>query len=88
MDEEIEPRPITYIPELLRQDLPAQGCVAKLTLRDGRTIPGVCVDSKGFIYGVLVKITVDAKKNPIDFLEEEIVKVQKLPEIPEDYHII
>ncbi|NET48289.1 MAG: hypothetical protein F6K09_06100 [Merismopedia sp. SIO2A8] len=88
MDEEIELRPITYIPELLRQDLPAQGCMAKLTLRDGRVISGVCVDSKGLLYGVLVKKTVNGKKNPIDFLGEEIVKVQELPEIPESYHII
>ncbi len=88
MDEEVEPRPIIYIPESLRSGLPVQGCILKLTLCDGRTIPGVCIDSKGMIYGVLMHKLVDAKQNSIDFHEEEIIAVQIQTEISSDYHFI
>lgn len=84
----VESRPVTYIPDFLRQDLPTQGCMLRLTLRSGRVIPGVCVDSKGFIYGVLVSTTVDANDNPINFAEEEIDKVELIKEIPEGYQIV
>lgn len=88
MIEDIEPRPIIYIPELLRIGLPVQGCILKLTLCNGRIIPSVCIDSKGMIYGVLVQKSVEARQNPIDFLEEEIVAVKILPEIPSNYHVV
>jgi hypothetical protein len=88
MIEDIEPRPIIHIPELLRLGLPTQGCVITLTLRDGRNIPGVCIDSKGMIYGVLKHKSVDARQNPIDFLEEEIASIQILSEIPSSQHFV
>lgn len=88
MPEDIEPRPIIYIPELLRLGLAAQGCIVELMLRNSRIIPGVCIDSKGMIYGVLVQKSVEARQNPIDFLEEEIVAVKILPEIPSTYHVV
>jgi hypothetical protein len=31
---------------------------------------------------------VEARQNPIDFLEEEIVAVKILPEIPSNYHVV
>jgi hypothetical protein len=88
MYEEVEPRPIVYIPELLRSGLPVQGCILKLTLCSGRTIPGACIDSKGMIYGVLVQKLVDVMPNPVDFYAEEIIAVQVLNEISSDYHFI
>jgi hypothetical protein len=88
MIEDIEPRPIIYIPELLRLGLPAQGCNIKLTLRNGRIISGVCIDSKGMIYGVLKNKSVDVRQNPIDFLEKEIASIQVLTEIPSTHHFI
>jgi hypothetical protein len=88
LPEDIEPRPIVYIPELLRLDLPAQGCILELTLQNGRIIPGVCVDSKGMIYGVLVQRSIEARQNPINFLEEEIVAVEILLEVPSAYHVV
>jgi hypothetical protein len=88
MIEDIEPRPIIYIPELLRLGLPTQGCAIKLTLRDGRIIPGVCIDSKGMIYGVLKHKSTDARQNPIDFLASEIVSIQILTKIPSRYHFV
>jgi hypothetical protein len=87
MIEDIEPRPIIHIPELLRLGLP-QGCAITLTLRNGRIIPGVCIDSKGMIYGVLKHKSVDARQNPIDFLEEEIASIQILTEIPSSYRFV
>jgi hypothetical protein len=88
VSEDIEQRPIIYIPESLRLGLPAQGCVLELTLHDGRTIPGVCIDSKGMIYGVLVQKSVDERQNPIDFFQEEIASVKILAEIPSNYHFV
>ncbi len=87
MEGDIEPRSIIYIPESLRLGLPKY-CALELMLCDGRIISGVCMDSKGMIYGVLVQKTVDARKNPIDFLAQEIVSVRILTETPSDYHFV
>ncbi len=88
MNEDVEPRPIIYIPESLRLGLPSEGCILELTLRNGRTIPGVCVDSKGMIYGVLVQKSVNSRQSPINFLEEEIIAVRMLDEVPSGYHFV
>lgn len=78
-------RPTLYIPEHLQTEWPKQGCTLALTLHDGQHIPGVCIDSKRMIYGVLIETGSDPKPNPMDFSASDIATVQVLSEIPPGY---
>lgn len=88
MNEEIEPRPIIHIPDALGRDLPKQGSVLELRLRDGRIDPIVCIDSKGMIYGVLVHDAVDPQRNPINFRGDDIISVRVVTDIPANHHFV
>ena len=88
MNEEIESRPIIYIPDALRRDLPQQGSVLALGLRNDSIDPIVCIDSKGMIYGVLVHDSVDFRRNPINFCRDDIISVRVLTDVPANHHFV
>lgn len=80
MSRNFEPRPVVYLPNSFNLKTPG---LFELTLRDRRIIPGVCVDGKGMIYGVLIPLTADRKRNPIHFQAQDIVAAKPLHKVPD-----
>ena len=88
MEDEFEPRPLLRIPSRVLPRPASEGCVLGLILRDDREVV-VGVDSTGMVYGVLVPDSADARRNPIDFIADEIVSVRQLPiEVPPGFKVV